>query len=83
MIMIMLSYFPDMTYKKRKNAISFRNSIHENKLFKVVKSIVRWLLDTLESVKEENGKVFLGNNIAQIISEISGISKIQKSKFLT
>ena len=35
------------------------------------------LMDALESVKKENNKLFLGNNIAEIISEICGISETQ------
>ena len=38
------------------------------------------LMDALESVKKENDKLFLGNNIAEIISEICGISETFQHK---
>ena len=55
-------------------ALAF-NTNHDNKLSKVTKSMERWLMDTLKCEKNDN--VFHGNHIAQIISEICGISKWQ------
>ena len=64
--------FSEMADKKRKILKSSRNKSYENKFSKVVKSIERWVMDTLQ--REKNGKGYLCNDIAQIISEICGIS---------
>ena len=61
-----------MANKKREIA----NRSYENKFSKVVKLIETWPMTTLK-YKKENGKVFHGNDTAQIISEICGNSKRQ------
>ena len=55
-------------------AISFRNTSYENKLSKVVKSIDRWVMNTLKH-KKKNEEVFHCNDIALIMSEICSISR--------
>lgn len=49
------------------------NTNYKNKLSKVTKSIERWLKDDLKCEKKNNDKVIHCNDIAQLISEISGI----------
>ena len=61
-----------MANKKREIV----NRSYENKFSKVVKLIEIWSMTTLKYEKE-NGKVFHGNDTAQIVSEICGNSKRQ------
>ena len=64
-----------MVDKNRKTANFFRNTSTENKLFKVIKSIEMWVTDALK--REKSDKVFLCNDIAQIIRQMCGISRRQ------
>ena len=46
-----ISGFSDMTYEKRKILNSFRNTRYGNKLSCIVKSVDRWVMETLKSEK--------------------------------
>ena len=54
--------------KKRKIANLFLNTSYEHKPSKWIE---RWKMDRLE--REKNDKILLDNDIAQMVSEISGI----------
>ena len=58
-----------------------KNSRYENKLSNVEKSIQSWVTHALTHEKK-NENFLLCNDIAQIMSEIFGISKIYIKNFL-
>ena len=56
--LIILLYLFDMADKLRKKA-TFRNTVYESKLSKVIKPIEKWVKKEKKKEKQEKSKMFL------------------------
>ena len=62
--MIILLYLFDMADKLRKKA-TFRNTVYESKLSKVIKPIAKWVKKEKKKKNKKKVKCFYSNDIAQ------------------
>ena len=58
LLLIILLYLFDMADKLRKKA-TFRNTVYESKLSKVIKPIEKWVKKEEKKEKQEKRKMFL------------------------
>ena len=62
--LIILLYLFDMADKLRKKA-TFRNTVYESKLSKVIKPIEKWVKKEKKKKNKKKEKCFYSNDIAQ------------------